>query len=425
MGLYELLLDCQKDVISQSSCVKVRLFGNTWTKYVYIPYILYKSIFKNQYNFNITTELYFDYDIDGGSFISYVCDIIQEKKILNLTYCDKENVEKYIISKSDIMKEYMSYNYPDSLSPDEFGIFNNMLSEYGDYGMMIMKGYCILEIPTNLYIIDRIYNLPEHYFTEKKICIRSDKKYNIKSLSKYKFVHFNEKNSPEIKYCFSIKIVNGIIYMKGPFKTDDYVQYYEAAWINISTTNEYIEQKDIQAASLIVQYGGKIKWCDSYEYIIDMQNDDIYKNNSIKLKIQDDISNDIILYIPKKILYAIDEEYFKLVTDMDYMKNFGDSNPSIYFSGNQTNRGFLEFLEQYLNYLDMCEYASSMIFTIFVRSIDNINLYTYFHRFNKHHILRLKLAISMAEFEKIMQDHGFDNNSQIYELICNNINNNI
>lgn len=420
---YQIILDCQTNADIQNVCAIINLLNpNTkmetyvYMPHIYVPYIFAKHNYddhKNQIN------VIFDCDIDAESFVLYCCDVILDRKHIEITFDDKINIEKYIISKHDMLKKYSSYTFRCGNTLNEFKIFYENIFSYGNNnGCMMLEDYCKSEMPTNLYNIDIVYDLPKQYLSNKKIYVQYGKKYSINSLSKYKFAYFTEGGySSGIVRCFSVKMVDDVVYLKGPFKFDNDDMYYEAAWDIVDIEKDYVEQKNIMSACLMLPYGDKIIWCDTYNYIMNMQNIDNFRERSVKLKIQDDESNDRILYVPLDILLMIDNEYFKLASDTEYMKAFGDKDTSIYFSGNQTIQGFMVFLKHCLDNFDENNAYMNNNFSInfVINSVEDIDLYTYYHRFNKYSDMSIKSNICKEDFAKIIEYFGFDTESHLYQ----------
>lgn len=435
MVLYKLLLkyhsqregsECiehQNDVTIYSECIKVKLLCPTQSKYMYVPYMLYKKIFENQKK--IWTKLYFEHDISVESFISYICDVVDQNNQLNLTFCDEKYIEKYAISKYNNLKKYKIYLYPSALCPEKFRLFEIMLSKYKKYSDDIIKEYCNSELSSNLYLIDRRYNLSKQYLDNKELYIERGKIYSVLSLSKYKFVYTNSEVIG-MKYCFNINIIDDMIYIKGPFKVDGNDLYYKNKWNALDNEFVFMEQQKYIEGSVCVFHGiNSIEFrTNAYEYILDMQcnssyqngcvESNIHDNNIIKLKIQDNNIDDYYIYVSKNILLNIDNEYFQLATDPYYIKQYGDCEPSIYFCENQTIHGFLDFLEHYLNNINA---NNTKNIIININSIHDINMYTYYHRFNINNILKLHSQLKKSEIIKMLHICGFDSNSEIYDLI--------
>lgn len=396
MKLFNLLLKYQNDNVPKSTYVRIKLINNTSIKYVYVPLPLYTNIFIDARTAKI--NLYFDCDIGIESMISYICDMNDMVKQLNVTYGSNIDIEKYIISRYEGLKKYQKHCFPINLSPDSFSSFINIISKYGSHVDDVLEQYYRSELPMNIYLIDKVHNLPREHLLNKIIFIKKQVKYNIFTLSKYRFVYY--RDSVKNMLCFSIKIINGSVYMKGPFKVDYYELHYGKIWHKLDSQYEYIEQNNIYCSELSISlHDDAFLWSGSFQYILDMQDDEEYRKNCIKLKVQDDISDDLFIYIPKHILLEIDHDYFNLATDVEYIKHFGDIDPSIYFSGNQTIGGFLRFLGHYLDNDDK---------RLYLMSEEDIDLYTYYHRFNLHHALDLSFGISKQKFVDLLDSFGID-----------------
>lgn len=408
-----MMLAYQNESVPKTEYMKIKIMSATSLKYLYVPYNIYKNIFSDQEKVKIGLE--FDFEISIRSFISYICDIVDMKKQLNIIVGDTECIEKYIISKHSELKKYPKYCFPSGLSVKNFKIFKDIVLKYGMFGDDLFDSYCKSEISINLYNIDATCGkIPNKYFSNRGLYIVRGQKYNIASLSKYKFVCYKGYNCGNIFY-FDIKIIDGLIYLKGPFEMNQSLLLsHKSTWDSIFTKNVYIEQQNIFYGKIYIEEcGNKILWTSTYQYIMLMQNEKKFRDSSIKLKIQDDVSDDTILYISLYTLLSIDEVYFGYATDIKFIEQFGDSDPSIYFSGNQTAKGFYFFLEHYLDSID--KHSSP---AICFKSDSDIDMYTYYQRFNLHSKLNLSLGVPKQTFANMLDKYEFDKNEiNLYELL--------
>lgn len=393
----------QNSDVKKTRHIRIKIITNKNINYLSIPYCIYENIFTDRKNMRI--ELEFDCIISTKSIISYICDIVDKKKQLNIVVGDENCVEKYIISKHHGLKKYSKYCLPGGLSVDNFRIFENTIRKYGKYGDSLIDDYLSSEDSTNLYYIDMEIGIPAKYLNNRGIHISRRKKYNVAVLSKYKYVCYVDRTSKNNLHCFDIKLLDGVIYMRGPIEIR-YTPFSKNNWYPVYDNNVYREVEDTGYGQIYIHMNNNnITWTGTYQYIMLMQKIDAYRDSCIKLKLQDDLLNNEILYIRSNILSGIDKEYFDLVMDEEYMEKFGDKDASIYFSENQTVKGFHVFLEHYLtNFYDLNNPNPE----ICLKSEDDIILYTYYHRFNLHKRLRLILGTYADKFYKISRKYGFD-----------------